>query len=93
MRTPERRPDAGDPEPMTTSTRPRGARTRHQRRRLSGFLALVFALVAAGGLYTVLAPRPQTAQAADGPLPQPLEYLVRDLAREFGQRFDRTRRR
>lgn len=52
---------------MTTSTRSRGARSSRQRRRLSGFLALVFALVAAGGLYTLLAPRPQVAQAADGP--------------------------
>ncbi len=37
------------------------------RRRLSGLLALALALVASGGLYTVLAPQPQTAVAQDEP--------------------------
>jgi ubiquinol-cytochrome c reductase cytochrome c subunit len=36
-------------------------------RRVSGMLALALALVAAGGLYTVLAPQPQTAHAQDDP--------------------------
>ncbi|PRW64995.1 cytochrome bc1 complex diheme cytochrome c subunit [Actinopolyspora mortivallis] len=37
------------------------------RRRLSGVLALGIALVAAGGLYSVLLPEPQTATAAEDP--------------------------
>jgi ubiquinol-cytochrome c reductase cytochrome c subunit len=37
------------------------------RRRISGALALGIALVAAGGLYTLLMPHPQTAQAAPDP--------------------------
>ncbi|GLZ47417.1 ubiquinol-cytochrome C reductase cytochrome C subunit [Actinomycetospora sp. NBRC 106375] len=50
--------------------KPRPARTRARRgskvrRRLSGLLALGVALVAVGGLYTVLTPKPDAAQAAD----------------------------
>ena len=42
----------------------RGPRSRW-RRRVSGMLALSLALLSAGGLYTVFAPQPQTAQAQD----------------------------
>ncbi len=44
----------------------RGGRSR-LRRRVSGMLALAFALLSAGGLYTVLAPQPQTAHAQEDP--------------------------
>jgi ubiquinol-cytochrome c reductase cytochrome c subunit len=37
------------------------------RRRVSGTLALILALLSAGGLYTILAPKPQTAHAQDDP--------------------------
>ena len=48
--------------------RPARMRARHgtkTRRRLSGLLALGVALVAVGGLYTVLTPKPDAAAAAD----------------------------
>lgn len=52
----------------TTPTAPpakaRGPRSRF-RRRVSGALALGVALLTAGGLYTLLAPQPQVAQAQD----------------------------
>ncbi|MGH3837529.1 MAG: cytochrome bc1 complex diheme cytochrome c subunit [Pseudonocardiaceae bacterium] len=44
----------------------RGGRSRLCR-RVSGMLALTVALLSAGGLYTVLAPQPQTAHAQDDP--------------------------
>jgi len=51
---------------MTTNTK--RARTRTKlRRRISGLLALGFALLSAGFLFTALAPNPQTAQAQDDP--------------------------
>jgi ubiquinol-cytochrome c reductase cytochrome c subunit len=51
---------------MTTNTK--RARTRTKlRRRVSGLLALGFALLSAGFLFTALAPNPQTAQAQDDP--------------------------
>jgi ubiquinol-cytochrome c reductase cytochrome c subunit len=56
---------------MTTIKKRNRASTK-LRRRLSGALALGIALVAAGGLYTVFAPRPQTATAA------PNQTLVRE---------------
>jgi ubiquinol-cytochrome c reductase cytochrome c subunit len=49
---------------MTTTPSKRGARSKF-RRRLSGALALGFALLSAGALYTAFAPEPQTAQAQD----------------------------
>lgn len=49
---------------MTTTPNRRGARSRF-RRRLAGAMALGIGLVAAGGLYTTLAPQPQVAQAQD----------------------------
>lgn len=45
---------------------PSRARSR-LRRRVSGTLALSVALLSAGGLYTALAPQPQTAQAQEDP--------------------------
>jgi ubiquinol-cytochrome c reductase cytochrome c subunit len=47
----------------TSTTRPGRARGR-LRRRVSGLLALVIALLSVGTLYTLFAPQPQTAQAA-----------------------------
>lgn len=47
---------------MTTTPNKRGARSRF-RRRLAGAMALGIGLVAAGGLYTTLAPQPQVAHA------------------------------
>jgi len=47
---------------MTTTPDKRGARSRF-RRRLAGAMALGIGLVAAGGLYTTLAPAPQVAHA------------------------------
>lgn len=47
---------------MTTTPNKRGARSRF-RRRLAGAMALGIGLVAAGGLYTMLAPAPQVAHA------------------------------
>lgn len=47
----------------TSTTRPRRARGRI-RRRVSGLLALVIALLSVGTLYTLFAPQPQVAQAA-----------------------------
>lgn len=58
---------------MTTSSDSAKARTRwvsshsKARRRIAGFLALGLALVAAGGLYAVFAPEPQTAKAQEDP--------------------------
>lgn len=49
---------------MTTTPNKRGARTRF-RRRLAGAMALGIGLLAAGGLYTTLAPQPQVAHAQD----------------------------
>ncbi|MGH3979108.1 MAG: cytochrome bc1 complex diheme cytochrome c subunit [Pseudonocardiaceae bacterium] len=49
-----------------TSRSRRGARSRLHR-RVSGVLALVIALLSVGALYTVFAPQPQTAQAAQDP--------------------------
>ncbi|HZG90211.1 MAG TPA: c-type cytochrome [Pseudonocardia sp.] len=52
---------------MTTTTPPspaRGPRSRF-RRRVAGFVALGVGLIAAGGLYTVAAPAPQTAVAQE----------------------------
>ncbi|MGH3796344.1 MAG: cytochrome bc1 complex diheme cytochrome c subunit [Pseudonocardiaceae bacterium] len=46
------------------ANRARGAGNR-LRRRVSGTLALSIALLSAGGLYTALAPQPQTAQAQE----------------------------
>jgi ubiquinol-cytochrome c reductase cytochrome c subunit len=51
---------------MTNQT-PRTRRRSKRRRRLSGLLALSLALMAAGGLYAVAAPRPQTVVAQDEP--------------------------
>lgn len=51
---------------MTTIKKRNRASTK-LRRRISGALALGIALVAAGGLYTLLLPHPQTAQAAPDP--------------------------
>jgi len=51
-----------DEKSRTARTR---ARRGKMRRRLSGLLALGVALVAVGGLYTVLTPKPDTARAAD----------------------------
>jgi ubiquinol-cytochrome c reductase cytochrome c subunit len=51
---------------MTTPT-PRKRYRGKLRRRLSGLLALGIALMAAGGLYAVAAPSPQTAVAQDEP--------------------------
>ena len=60
---------------MTTTTRSAGSsRARSSRwtrrplhRRVSGILVLGLGLLSAGGLYTVLAPEPQTAQAQGDP--------------------------
>lgn len=52
---------------MTTS-KPK-ARTGKARRRIAGLLALGLALLAAGGLYALFAPEPQTAQADGQPTP------------------------
>jgi ubiquinol-cytochrome c reductase cytochrome c subunit len=59
-------PDTERPEgaTMTTTPKKRGARTRF-RRRIAGAMALGVGLVAAGGLYTALAPEPQVAHAQD----------------------------
>lgn len=51
---------------MTTNKKRNRAGSKF-RRRLSGVLALGIALVAAGGLYTVLLPEPQTASAQGNP--------------------------
>ncbi|WNV83541.1 cytochrome c [Umezawaea sp. Da 62-37] len=51
---------------MTTNTKRARTRTK-TRRRISGLLALGFALLSAGLLFTALAPNPQTAQAQDDP--------------------------
>ncbi|MET1073622.1 MAG: cytochrome c [Umezawaea sp.] len=51
---------------MTTNTKRARTRTK-MRRRISGLLALGFALLSAGLLFTALAPNPQTAQAQDDP--------------------------
>jgi ubiquinol-cytochrome c reductase cytochrome c subunit len=45
----------------------RSARRTKFRRRMAGTLALGVALLSAGGLYTVFAPEPQTAQAQEDP--------------------------
>ncbi len=50
---------------MTTNTK--GRRGTKLRRRISGLLALGFALLSAGFLFSALAPQPQTAQAQDDP--------------------------
>ncbi len=62
-----------------TTTRPEGSPSTHSgtarsgtggrrpRRRVSGMLALIAALLAVGTLYTALAPQPQTAHAQDDP--------------------------
>ena len=54
---------------MRTTTTPRRRPSRPGRskfrRRVAGGLALGIALLAAGGMYTLFAPRPQTAVAAD----------------------------
>jgi ubiquinol-cytochrome c reductase cytochrome c subunit len=59
------------PEDGSNNARLRQARLRRAgrsrlRRRVSGLLALAVALMAVGGLYTVLAPQPQTAHAQEG---------------------------
>jgi ubiquinol-cytochrome c reductase cytochrome c subunit len=51
---------------MTTNTKRARTRTK-TRRRISGLLALGFALLSAGLLYSALAPQPQTAQAQGDP--------------------------
>ncbi|SFE05046.1 ubiquinol-cytochrome c reductase cytochrome c subunit [Actinopolyspora alba] len=51
---------------MTTNKKRNRAGSKF-RRRLSGVLALGIALVAAGGLYSLLLPEPQTATAAEDP--------------------------
>jgi quinol---cytochrome-c reductase cytochrome c subunit len=43
------------------------ARSSRRRRRVSGLLALGVALIGVGALYSVIAPEPQTAQAAQDP--------------------------
>ncbi|MFC4000808.1 c-type cytochrome [Prauserella oleivorans] len=53
-------------KPATAGERRAGRRTKF-RRRLAGLLALGVALVAAGGLYAVFAPEPQTAEAQTDP--------------------------
>jgi ubiquinol-cytochrome c reductase cytochrome c subunit len=50
---------------MRTTTTGRSAVRSKLRRRFAGTVALGLALLAAGALYAVLAPRPQTALAAD----------------------------
>ncbi len=51
-----------------TSTKVRKQRTHSKfRRRVAGVLALGMALIAAGALYAVFAPEPQTAQAQEDP--------------------------
>jgi len=67
--TPEKKgPDTMGAAP---ASRPRSRQAGHRssklRRRLSGLVALALALVAAGGLYTLLAPEPQTAVAQGEP--------------------------
>ena len=52
---------------MTTNTTRARKRGTKLRRRISGLLALGFALLAAGFLFSALAPQPQTAQAQDDP--------------------------
>lgn len=51
---------------MTTNTKRARTRTK-MRRRISGLLALGFALLSAGFLFSAFAPSPQTAQAQDDP--------------------------
>ncbi|MCI2421272.1 cytochrome c [Saccharopolyspora sp. K220] len=50
-----------------TTTKKRNRAGSKLKRRISGVLALGIALVGAGGLYTVVTPEPQTAQAAADP--------------------------
>jgi len=52
---------------MTTNTTRARKRGTKLRRRISGLLALGFALLSAGFLFSALAPQPQTAQAQDDP--------------------------
>lgn len=61
-------PDKKGPDDMgaAPASTPRTRRTK-LRRRLSGVLALALALLAAGGLHTLLAPQPQTAVAQGDP--------------------------
>ena len=51
---------------MTTNTKRARTRTK-MRRRISGLLALGFALLSAGFLFSAFAPSPQTAQAQNDP--------------------------
>jgi ubiquinol-cytochrome c reductase cytochrome c subunit len=51
---------------MTTNTKRARTRTK-MRRRISGLLALGFALLSAGFLFSAFAPSPQTAQAQEDP--------------------------
>ncbi|EHY90786.1 cytochrome bc1 complex diheme cytochrome c subunit [Saccharomonospora azurea] len=53
-------------KPVAAESR-RSARRTKFRRRMAGTLALGVALLSAGGLYTVFAPEPQTAQAQEDP--------------------------
>lgn len=59
-------------------TRPPGKNRSKLRRRVSGLLVLTLALLATGGLYTLAAPKPQTAVAQDEPA----------LVREGGQLYN-----
>ncbi|GAA1301061.1 cytochrome c [Saccharothrix xinjiangensis] len=52
---------------MTTNTTRARKRSTKLRRRISGLLALGFALLSAGFLFSALAPQPQTAVAQDDP--------------------------
>lgn len=59
---------SGTADGITPAVTSRGTHSRSRsklRRRMSGLLALGVALVGAGALYSVLAPVPQTAHAAD----------------------------
>jgi len=62
------KPDARS-SPTGGSNSARSGRGGHSRlcRRVSGTLALTLALLSVGGLYTILAPQPQTAHAQDDP--------------------------
>jgi ubiquinol-cytochrome c reductase cytochrome c subunit len=59
----DRSSPTGGPNPARSGRRGRS----RLRRRVSGTLALILALLSAGGLYTILAPKPQIAHAQDDP--------------------------
>lgn len=66
--TPDAQSGANGPNPLRSSGAGRQPeRRRRVRRRLSRLLALATALLAAGGLYVIFAPQPQTARAQVDP--------------------------